>query len=84
MVSFRDGAEDGDDHAGQDERAKESLQENRVLDLSQGRFFDPDLTIKDFANDVAPLVLRNPRLIFVAVRRIARIKGGLVHIVRTA
>lgn len=47
------------------------MQEDGVLDLSQSRLLDPDFTIKDLAYEVALLILRNPRLIFVAVCRVA-------------
>jgi hypothetical protein len=55
-----------DDSAGKD-GANKRLDEYGVLNLAESGFFDPDLTVKDFADKVALLVLSNPWLILKAV-----------------
>lgn len=57
---------------------KHRLDENRVLDLSQRRLLDPDLTIKNLADHIALLVLDNPRLILIGFASPGRIHRCLL------
>ena len=63
--SQKDGGYDGPDNKGGDE----SLEENGVLDLTKSGFFNPNFTVKDFADDIALLILGDPGFIFIAVAR---------------
>lgn len=65
------GAEDADNDDRDDERSEKRLHEYRVLDLAQSRFLDPNFTIKHLSNNVAFVVLGNPRLVLIAVGRVA-------------
>jgi hypothetical protein len=66
-AAMRYRAENADDDDGHDQSARNGLQEDSVLNLAQGRLLDPDLAVKDFADDVAPVVLGDPRFVFVAI-----------------
>lgn len=66
-----DGTENTSQNTRTEESTEDSLDEDRVLDLAQRGLLDPNLTVKDFADDVALLVSCNPRLIFVAVGAVA-------------
>lgn len=67
-IAMWNGAEDTSEDGGDDECSEKRLDENSVLDLTKSRFIDPDLAVEDFAEDIALLVLRDPGLVFVAVR----------------
>ena len=45
----------------------DGLEADRILNLPQRGLLDPYLPVKDFADNVTFLVLRDPRLVFVAV-----------------
>jgi hypothetical protein len=66
-VALRNGTEDANQDRGSYKRTKQRLEEDRILNLSESGFLDPDLAIKDLANNVTFLVLGNPRLVFIAV-----------------
>ncbi len=66
MSTLRQRDENPHQHSRRNRRDPQSLQEDGILNLSERWFLDPDLTIKDFANEVAFLVSRHPRLVLVA------------------
>ena len=70
-VTVRDSAEYGGQNTRSDKGTNQRLNENGVLDLSKCWLLDPDLTIKDFTNDVALLILGDPRFVLVAVAVVA-------------
>lgn len=67
----------------QQTRSKQSCQhglhKDGVLDLPQRGLLDPDLAVKDLADNVALLVLDDPGLILVAVAAAERVKRPLAH-----
>lgn len=68
---MRDSAEYGGQNTRSDESTDQRLNEDGVLNLSKGWLLNPDLTIKDFTDDIALLVLGDPRFILVAVAVVA-------------
>lgn len=70
-VTVRDGDEDGGQDARSDKGTDQRLNKDGVLDLTQSWLLDPNLTVKDLADDIALLVLGDPRLILVAVAVVA-------------
>lgn len=64
---MRDSAENANDDNGHDECSPDSLEEDGILDLAEGRLLNPNLAIEDLADDVALVVLGDPRLVLVAV-----------------
>lgn len=61
------GTEDTNNDERKNEGTENGLQENGVLDLAKGGLLDPDFAIKHLADEIALLVLGNPRLILVTV-----------------
>lgn len=59
--------EDGRQNRTTKETTENSLQEDRILDLTKSRLLNPSLTVKDLSDNIAVLVLGNPGLSFVAV-----------------
>jgi hypothetical protein len=74
--SNEDSCKDGGKHKG----TQHALNEDGVLDLSQRGLLDPDLPVEDLADDIALLVLDDPRLLLVAVRRAEAVKGALAQL----
>lgn len=66
-VAVRHSAEDPDNDERDDSGTEDRLNENGVLDLTQGRLLDPDLSVEDLADYIALLVLSDPWLILVTV-----------------
>ncbi len=66
-VSLWKGTEDAHGDGSDDQSTANGLQEYRVLDLAEGRFLNPDLTIQDLAEDVTLLVSGHPWFVLVAV-----------------
>ena len=60
------------------ERHKHTLDKDSILNLSQRRLLNPDLTIKDLAHDIPLLILNNPRLVLVRLARPSRIQARLL------
>ena len=67
QIAMRHSAEHASDDGRNNKRAKDSLKEDGILDLAQRRLLNPNLTIKDLADDVSLLVLCDPWLVLVAV-----------------
>ena len=74
QVAMRYSAEDSDDDARYYESSKESLEEYRVLDLSQSWLLDPHLTVEYLSDDVTLLIARYPWFVLEGVSR-SRVKG---------
>ena len=72
---------DTDTHAGDEKSAKQSLDEDGILNLSEGRLLDPNLTVEHLADEIPFLVPGNPRLILIAVARSETVEGAFGHIV---
>lgn len=70
-ISARHCTEDAHKNARQDERTKEGLQKDSVLDLAQGRLLDPDFAVEDLADNVSLLVCGNPWFVLEGVGRLA-------------
>ena len=64
---MRHSTEDTNYDEGDDCCTEYRLQEDGILDLAQRRLLDPYLPIENLADDVALLILCNPRLILVAI-----------------
>ena len=62
-IASRDGAEDTNGNTADNERTKDGLDEDSVLDLAKSRLLDPDFAIEDLADNVPLLVLGDPWLI---------------------
>lgn len=62
-VASRNGAEDADCNTAEDERTKDRLDEDSILDLAESGLLNPDLAVEDLADDVALLVFGDPWLI---------------------
>ena len=67
IPAFRNNNEDSCDNPSNEERDENGLKKDHILNLSQSRLLNPNLAIKDFADDVALLILDNPRGILVRV-----------------
>lgn len=63
-VAMRHSAEDADENAREHESAKQTLQEDGILNLAKCRLLNPDLAIEDAADDVALSILGDPGLVF--------------------
>ena len=75
-VTPRHSTEDADKDRAQDKRAQDGLQENRILNLAERGFLDPDLAVEDLAHEVALTVARHPRLVLPRIGRLARDGGA--------
>lgn len=82
IIPFRESAEDPNRDGSDDQGTTDGLQEDGILDLAEGWLLDPYLTIKDFADDVALLVLGDPWLIFVGICTTEAIDRRFGHIHR--
>lgn len=60
-------AKDTDEDCRKDKCSNECLDEDGVLNLAESGLLDPNFTVEDLPNDIAFLVLGNPRLVLVAV-----------------
>lgn len=80
-MSVGDSNKDGRQRAAQQQRSKNGLDKDGVLDLAQSRLLDPHLTVKDLAYNITLLVLDNPRLILVAVVGAKRVEATLAEII---
>lgn len=66
--TVRHGTKDANHNTRHQKCTHQTLNEDGILNLSQRRLLDPNFTVKDFADNVAFLVLGDPRLIFIAGR----------------
>lgn len=82
VVAFWESAENPYRDGRDDQRTAKSLQEDGVLDLPESRLLDPDLAIKDLADDVAFLVFGDPGFVFVAVGAAKGVEGTFAYIHR--
>lgn len=73
----KDPHRDGCENDGTDE----GLNEDGILDLAQRRFLDPYFAVEYLADDVALLVLDDPRFIFVAVVTTHTLERVFLHLV---
>ena len=69
--SHRDGRDD--------QSASKGLTEDGVLDLPKRRLLNPDLTIKDFADEVTFLVFGHPGFVFVAIGAAESVERTFAH-----
>lgn len=79
VIPLRKRNENADGNGSGYKRTKNSLEEDCVLDLSQSRFLDPDLTIKDFTQDVAFLVFGDPGLVLIAGAAAESVEGSFAE-----
>lgn len=68
-VTFGNGDEYAYRDGGNDERTTESLKADCVLNLAESWLLDPNLTVKNFTNDISFFVFGNPWLVFVTITR---------------
>lgn len=82
VVAFWECTEDSHRDGSDDQSTSKSLHEDSILDLPKSRLLDPDFPIKDFTDDVAFLILGDPRFVFVTVGAAESIKGTFTHVHR--
>ena len=82
VVAFWERAKNSHGYGSDDQPASEGLTEDGVLDLPKRRLLNPDLTIKDFANDVTFLVFGHPGFVFVAIGAAESVEGTFAHLHR--
>jgi hypothetical protein len=63
VVALGKRTEDTDSNRRNNKRTEDGLHEDGVLDLAKSGFLDPDLAVKDLADNVALLVAGHPRLV---------------------
>lgn len=80
-TSLRNCDEDANGDGGNDNGAKNRLDEDGILDLAQSRFLDPNLTVEYLADDVTLLVLDDPGLIFIIVAGAETVERAFLHLV---
>lgn len=62
-VARGNSAKDADSNAADNERTKNGLDKDRVLDLAESGLLDPNFAVKHLADDIALLVLGDPGLV---------------------
>lgn len=76
-----DGDEDGGEDTANEYGTEHCLKEDGILDGAQSRLLNPNLAVKDLADNVALLILDDPRLRLVAIVRSKRVEGSLAVVI---